>query len=326
MQAPGDRPLSCPLRLSARTDEHGGAALPRILAVVNRHRRFLLAAPLATGTLTLLVCLLIVPTTYLSQAGLLPAESDRPKNRLPAALSEKLPVTFDLTERKEERVILAFLRSRTLRERLLADPELLRRLYAGPWDRLLALLNPRDIPSPARAIQEKRLEDVFGVRHKTGDAVITLTWEARDPDFAAGMLGQVIEELRRYLEREHVGDASRQRRFIEVQAAQAEAELAAWESSSPGPGLSLPRIQREIMAAAALHAELKSRLAMARLDEAREVVTFSVLDDPFRPVKKHWPRTGWLTAGAMVLGELLALLLVFLRQALDDLRKVHAES
>lgn len=326
MQAPGDRPLSCPLRPSVQTAAPGDAALMRFLAVTRKRRRFLLAMPLVAGLLTLLACLLLIPTTYLSQAVLLPTESPRRQDMLSPALSDKLPITLDIGERKEARTIMAFLRSRTLQERLLADPELLSRLYDGPWDRLLIRLNPQTSPNVARAIQEKRLEDVFQVRHKTGEAIIGLTWEARDPDFAARMLGRVIEELRRYLEREHVSDASRQRRFIEVQAAQAEAELAAWEARAPGAGLSLPRIQREVLAAAALHAELKSRLAMARLDEAREVVTFSVLDEPFRPVKKYWPKTGLLTAGATVLGLLLALLFVFFRQALDDARKVHAES
>lgn len=281
--------------------------------------------PLAAGALTLLACLLVIPTTYLSQASLLPTQSARQRDMLSSTLSDKLPITFDFMENKEERVVMAFLLSRTLQERLLADPELLQRLHDRPWDRLLIRLKMQDSPSAARAIQEKRLERIFRVRHKTGDAVINLSWEARDPDFAARMLKRVIEELRRYLEREHVSDASRQRRFIESQAARAAAELAAWEVRAPGAGLSLPRIQREIIAAAALHAELQSRLAMARIDEAREVVTFSVLDEPFRPVKKHWPKTGWLTSGAMALGLLLGLLLVFLRQALDDSLEVHAE-
>ncbi|EMG36178.1 hypothetical protein PCS_03120 [Desulfocurvibacter africanus PCS] len=324
MQAPDNRSTVCPLRLPAPTDVSGDAALLRFLAVVRKRRRFLLAMPLAAGALTLLACLLIIPTTYLSLASLLPTQTARQQDMLSSTLSDKLPITFDFMEHKEERVIMAFLLSLTLQERLLADPELLQRLYDRPWDRLLIRLNMQDSPSAARAIQEKRLERIFRVRHKTGDAVINLSWEARDPDFAARMLERVIEEMRRYLEREHVSDASRQRRFIESQAAQASAELAAWEARAPGAGLSLPRIQREIIAAAALHAELQSRLAMARIDEAREVVTFSVLDEPFRPVKKHWPKTGWLTAGAMALGLLLGLLLVFLHQALDDSREVHA--
>ncbi|MFO7595843.1 MAG: hypothetical protein R6W92_05790, partial [Desulfocurvibacter africanus] len=66
MQAPDNRSTVCPLRLPASTDVSGDAALLRFLAVVRKRRRFLLAMPLAAGALTLLACLLIIPTTYLS--------------------------------------------------------------------------------------------------------------------------------------------------------------------------------------------------------------------------------------------------------------------
>ena len=291
------------------------AELLRFLILARAKRRFLLAVVLGSGLATLLACLLVIPASYLSRAALLPVEGSSERNLLSPSLAEKLPITLDIVERREDRTIMAFLRSRTLGERLLADPELLRELYDTPWDRLLAGLGLTDEPSAALAIQEDRLEGVFRVRRKTGEPVIELTWESRDPDFGARMLGRAIDELRRFLDHEYESDATRQRRFIEGQAARAAEELAAWEGRAPDDSLSLPRIQREIMAAGALHAELTSKLAMARIAEAREVVTFKVLDKPFRPVKKHWPRTGWLTLGAMALGLVAGLLWVVASQA-----------
>lgn len=305
----------CPLRHGPRQDDGADRELLRLLALVREHGRFLAAACLLPGVATLLACLLVIPETYLSRAAILPVEAARENSLLPAALAERLPITLDFVERKEDRTIMAFLRSRTLRERLMADGELLRRLFDRPWDRLLGLFGLAPTPSIARAIQEERVEDVFRVRRKPGEAVIELSWESRDPEFGARMLGRALAELRHFLEREHESDATRQRRFIETQAAKASEALAAWESRTPGAELNLPRIRREIAAAAALHAELTSRLAMAKIVEAREIISFKVLDEPFHPVKKHWPRTGLLTAGAMAAGLLAGLLWVFARQA-----------
>lgn len=291
------------------------AALLRLLAITHANRRLLAALVLGAGLAMLLTCLLLIPATYLSHAALLPIEGARERSLLSPSLADKLPITLDFMERREDRTIMAFLRSRTLRERLLADPELLRQLYDTPWDRLLAGLGLAEEPSPALAIQEDRLERIFHVRRKAGETVIDLAWESRDPAFGARMLGRTIEDLRSFLDHEYESDATRQRRFIEGQLTLAAEELAAWESRVPDDALSLPRIQREIVAAAALHAELTARLALARIAEAREVVTFKVLDEPFRPVKKHWPKTGWLTLGAMALGLVAGLLWLLAREA-----------
>jgi len=299
------------------------SSLLHFLAIVRARRCFLACAALLPALAMLLACLLLIPPTYLSKAALLPSESYREPDLLAPALAEKLPLGLDLLERKEDKIVMAFLRSRTLTERLLASHGLLERLYDTPWDRLRARLGLLDSPTASLAIQEGKPARVFRVQRKPGDAVIALTWKDRDPDYAALMLSQAIAELRHFLEREHVSEATRQRRFIEAQTSLAAAELAAWEARTPEASLSLPRLQREIAAATALHAELVPRLAMARIAEAREIVSFKVLDEPFRPVKKHWPRTTWLTLTAMALGLLAGLFLVFVRRTLVMARQVH---
>ncbi len=54
---------------------------------------------------------------------------------------------------------------------------------------------------------------------KTG--LITISWESKDPKFAALMLQRVIDELTHYLNEEYETDAKRERLFVEKQLAKA---------------------------------------------------------------------------------------------------------
>jgi uncharacterized protein involved in exopolysaccharide biosynthesis len=293
-------------------------ALPGGLAGLGRPRlRRLLLASLAAGLLAggaVALC----PDEYRSEASLMTLRKQSDATSLSQGLGQalmgRLPIALDLPSEREDEQIFAFLTSRVLKERLIDKHALLPRLYPWRWDgerkawRSIPLL---PAPTPALAIQDEAVDKVYLAARKR-NRLIALTWLARDPADAAAMLGRVIEELRSFLDREYVSDARREREFIEGQLDQAARELEAWERKFPTEAVTMGRISRELAARQAVFAELQRQLALARIEEARQQITFKVLDPPFVPVRRSWPRpllVGGLAGAAWLLARLAWLLL-----------------
>jgi uncharacterized protein involved in exopolysaccharide biosynthesis len=279
-------------------------ALPGGLAGLGRPRlRRLLLASLAAGLLAggaVALC----PDEYRSEASLMTLRKQSDATSLSQGLGQALM----------GRLPIALLTSRVLKERLIDKHALLPRLYPWRWDgerkawRSIPLL---PAPTPALAIQDEAVDKVYLAARKR-NRLIALTWLARDPADAAAMLGRVIEELRSFLDREYVSDARREREFIEGQLDQAARELEAWERKFPTEAVTMGRISRELAARQAVFAELQRQLALARIEEARQQITFKVLDPPFVPVRRSWPRpllVGGLAGAAWLLARLAWLLL-----------------
>lgn len=241
----------------------------------------------------------LLPPRYRSEAALLPLS--RQDGRLPGLASQllaRLPVAERSVEETDREVILAFLQSRALKERLLARHDLLPGLYPerlAPDGRTWRPGAPE--PSAALAIQDERLDDVFRAQSRKRSPLIVLSWEAADPGEAAVRLEQVIEELRLWLRDEHVTQARSEREFVQGQFEEAARTLADWERRLPSADVPLSRIEREVAAGQGVYAELKRQLALAGINEARQRSDFRVLDAPFRPVRPCSPRP-WL-AGAL---------------------------
>lgn len=326
-----------------RRPSRSRTAVPTLVDVLWAGRRLVLAVSILGTLVAATWTLLFFPTEYQSRAAILPVERDPseagpgPATDLLARLPEALPLAGALeAETREDRAILAFLRSRTLAERLLARPGVLEQRFARPWDalrRALGLLPADSTPLAALAIQEGRFAAAYSVHRgaQQRSPVIELGWLDADPRLAATRLDQVLEELRHYLDTEHETDAGRERRSIEQQLTQAEAELRAWENRLPDQRTPLPTIQREVAGAARLQAELRSRLVTARIAEARHKPEFKVLDRPFVAVRKSWPRWSLilpLAAGASLLaGMLLVCLLAGWRNGMSrDTAEVRQET
>ena len=284
----------------------GSLGLRQAVALAAAQWRLLGAITLGGCLLAIVWTLLFSPTVYQARASLLPVDrSNRPD--LAKELTARLPLALEVLGSKEDKAILAFLQSRRLKIRLIEGENLLGELYGRPWDKLIGILGANRHPSAILAIQEGRMDRVYAAWVRADSPLIELTWNARDPVEAARLLERVIAELQAYLETEYETDAGRERRFVEAQAIQAAALLRQWEVRIPDRETTLAVIQREATAAARLHAELTSRLAAARIEEARRKVAFKVLDAPLPPVKKHAPRMGiiiLLSAAASLLAGL----------------------
>lgn len=277
-----------------------------------RGKWLILAACLLAGAVSAYVAYLVLPKTYQAEATLQPAAQGE-SNALGRLLGN-LPLPLNLGgaggDSTKVQSIMNFLRSNTLAERLIVKHDLLPALYPRLWDpeRKAWTVQDEDRPTLAKALQKRRLEQVFEAKHAKEASLVTLTWESRDPAQAAAMLQAVIQELKDYLDYEYVTDAKREREFVEKQLQESARELDFWEASIPSNALTQSKIAREQLAAQAVYAELRRQLALAQIAEAKDVVRFKTLDQPFPPELKHGPKRSLIIGGSVFGAAFLAAL------------------
>jgi uncharacterized protein involved in exopolysaccharide biosynthesis len=281
--------------------------------VLKRRWRFIFGFPLACTLVAVVVVLWVLPVVYKSSAVLMPAEGSGETSKL-AALAGSLPISIPgLDTGGESQNIPNFLNSRTLKQRLIDKYDLLPRLYPDAWDETAKRWksdDPEAVPSTILALQSGVLDGRYGASKDEKTGLITLNWSDEDPAFAKVMVDRVIAELQYYLDNEYVSDARREREFVESQLAKASAELEYWERQVPSQNLTLDKIQRERFAAQTVYTELRKQLEIAKIAEAKQIVSFRVLDNPFVPVKKDRPKRTLICALTLVGTGFMALFLV----------------
>ena len=223
--------------------------------------------------------------------------------------------------------LLDFLSSRNLKQRLIEKYDLLPRLYEDAWDteqKNWRTFDPKDQPSLVKALQTKRLDGLFSVSQNKKTELISLAWVDEDPRFASTMLKRTIQELSHYLEYEYETDAQRERIFIAGQLEKAKTELEYWENQLPGPEMTLAEIQRELVASQLVYQEIRKQLELVKIQEAKQLVSFKVLDEPFVPEIKYKPKRSLICAVTLIMSGFMAVLIAFARGALQQRRDDQA--
>lgn len=267
-----------------------------------------------------LYTLYIVPVTYQSTAVLIQNGSSNGGGLSGlTTLASSLPIPLSLPGGDKVNSLLSFLQSRNLQKKLIEKYDLLPHFYREHWDQTKKKwLNddPKRSPTVIRAIQDNVLGGFYESAQDKKTQLITIKWVDQDPAFAAEMLKRVIVELEYYLANEYVSDAKRERQFIESQLSVATHELELWEQQVPSEALTLAKIQRELLTATTVYTELRKQLELAKIAEAKELVNFKVLDEPFVPERKFKPRRSAICAMTMLLAGFLSIIIVFVRYAL----------
>ena len=283
---------------------------------------------LFTGGCTLiavLVTLFVLPVTYQSVSVLQPVAIDQSTLGKLSSLAGGLPSMLGIGGGdSNNQQLVDFLSSRNLKQRLIEKYELLPRLYEDDWDpqaKKWLESDSADQPSVVKALQKEKLKKIFTVNADKKTALITLTWVDEDPAFAALMLERVIKELGHYLEYEYETDAQRERIFTEEQLSKAKVELEFWERQVPSPNLSQGEIQRELLTSQLVYQELRKQLELAKIQEAKQVISFKVLDSPFVPEIKFKPKRALICAATLAMSGFLAVLVVFIRQGIAERRQ-----
>ena len=281
---------------------------------------FVLLCTLVAGV----VSFTFLPNIYKSAATLIPVKQQKSTLGSLGGLLGNLPLPITLPGQGTSN-IMTFLESRTLKERLISKYNLLSVIYADIWNpetKTWIVDDPDTKPTIVKALQSGILGAFFSVSQDNKTELITISWSGEDPAFCALMLERVINELTFFLENEYVSDARREREFVEEQLAEATEELEYWERQVPSEKLTLSKITRERLASQTVYTELRKQLELSRINEAKKLDTFEILDKPFVPEKPFKPRKLLIVALTFVTSGFIALFGVFL---LNFIRKQKNE-
>ena len=269
------------------------------------------------------VSFVVLPKMYESTATLIPSKQEKSSLGSLGGLLGNLPLPIALPGMGSSN-IMSFLESRTLRERLIVNYDLLPVLYKDLWDvekKSWNVVDPDEKPTLILALQGEILDELFSVSQDKKTELINLNWSGEEPAFCSLMLERVIKELTFFLENEYVSDARREREFVEGQLAKATEELEYWERQVPSDKLTLSKITREYLASQTIYTELRKQLELAKISEAKELETFKVLDKPYVPERPFKPRKVIIVALTLVTSFFMALFLVFSLNFIRNLKK-----
>jgi len=268
-----------------------------------------------------------LPVTYKSEAVLLETRQDNSALGGLSGLIGSLPIPVTLSG-SSQTSILSFLESRTLKERLITKYDLLPILYKDIWDansKKWLVDEPDMEPTPIKALQNEVLDDIYQVRTDKQTSLVTISWIDESPQFSKDMLARVIAELNFFLDNEYISNARKEREFVEQRLALATKDLEYWERQVPTEQITLARITRERLAAQTVYTELRKQLELARISEARENISFKVLDAPFVPEFPFKPKKTLIVLLAAAGSFFFAVFLVFFLRFIKNLKARERE-
>jgi len=280
---------------------------------------FTLLCTLAAG----LVSFFVLPEKYESSATLILVEQNESTLRGLSSIVGNLPLPISLPGRGSSN-IKVFLDSRTLKERLITKYDLLPVFYEDLWDsenKTWFEADSENTPTLVRAIQGNLINKYYSINQDKKTEIITITWLGKDPVAAKNMLLAIINELSFYLENDYVSDAKHEREFVENLLVEATEELEFWEKQVPSKTLTLSKITREQFASQTIYTELRKQLELARINEAKELESFKVLDQPFIPEAAKEPKKILIVVLAMVMAGFISIFILFLRNFLQNAKE-----
>ncbi len=274
------------------------------------------------GGITLLCTLIAVfwtlyrmPIRYRSTAVLQPMLSANDQSGLRASLGQFIPLPASSSGDKTQ-LIINFLSSRTLKLWMIETLDLLPRLYPDLWDdenKAWLATEPN--------VQSKDLAGLFSVKNDKKTGLITIGYLDGEPEFAAKVVAEVYGELKRYLDQDYISDAKRRRIFIGEQLERTRNEVEYWERRVPDAKHSASEILREQGATLAAYTELRTQYELAKIEEAREIIAFKVLDPPLIPITKSEPRRAQICGLTLIISFFLAVFGAFFFEFIGSVRK-----
>jgi uncharacterized protein involved in exopolysaccharide biosynthesis len=293
--------------------------------IIWRGKWFIMGFTLLCTLVAVYVSLYVLPVTYKSDVVLEPINIDMNPMLENTVFFNNLPIPVSLPKGgNKSRIIIAFLNSRNLKARLITKYNLLPRLYNDLWNsekQKWKIEIDDEKAMVVKALQESTLNESLQVTQDNKTSLITVSWVDEDPVFAKEMLNRVVEELKNYLDNEYESDTKREKEFVENQLEQVGNELKYWEQQVPSKDLPLARIQREQIAAQTVYAELKKQLELSKIYEAKKLVSFKVLDEPFVPEKKYKPKRSLICLVTMITAGFFSVFFVFLVNFIRQFKK-----
>ncbi len=292
--------------------------------VIWRGKWFISGFTLFCTLSAVIMVLFVLPVTYKSNAVLQPTETGYGGISKLSSLAGSLSLPLNLPGEDDKSVnIVAFLKSRTLKIRLIEEFDLLPKIYPDLWDKeqqKWKIEDTEEKPTIIMALQKEKLKKIFEVSQDDETSLITISWVDKDSKFAAEMLNHVVDKLNYYLENEYESDAKRESEFIEEQLEKAENELEYWEKQVPSDTLTLSKIQRERLVAQSIYTELRKQLELSKISEVKEIIRFKVLDKPFVPEEKYKPKRTMICALTLIISGMFSIFLIFCKNFIHNIK------
>lgn len=285
---------------------------------------------LATGIVSLfavaaVIVALLLPVQFTARTTFIAAPDTDPVRSLGAiaGLASQFGFSTPATGSVSPDLLVEIVRSRELLEATLASR------FATPdgadSTTLLTLLEiEADTPDEERARGVRALRDRVDatVSRRTGLVVLDVTLE--DPRLAADVANHMVALLNQFNVERLQSGSQEQRRFVGERLAEAARELDSAETrlqrflqanreyrSSPLLSFEAARLERQVQVRQSVYLTLSQEYEQARIAEVRDTPVLTIVDVAVPPDEKSAPRRKLIVLGAVVVGLLVALPIVF---------------
>jgi len=313
----------------------------RVVNVLLRHRRTVVAIPVAAALLAVLVAL-VLPRSYRSIASLTPQADEAQLSEL-AGLASQFGIPLPVTSTAESPQFYAeLLRTRTLLSETAATrysflPDGAERPIEGDLLEILGI----DAETRDAAIElavEELEEDLVGVWTDPETGVVEFSVTTRWADLSHQVAVRMLELVNRFNVETRNSQAAAEREFTEGQLAEAETALRVAEDSleaflqrnrryenSPELRFQLERLQRRVDLRQQVYASLAQSYEQARIDAVRDVPVITVVERPSRPAQPEPRGLVWRALLGLFLGGVVAVSWAFGREILAASRETDPD-
>jgi uncharacterized protein involved in exopolysaccharide biosynthesis len=311
----------------------GGQALAMVLKVKTR-----LLVYAASGGVVAAAIALLLPTEYTSTATFIAQGSSAlniPAGLLGAAASLGLEKGNDYSPKFYADLLTSrpILTSAILHEYPMPGPDSAR-------GSTYLQIEGFDNEAPARAMDDalRHLGARVSATTDVRTNLITLVVRARSPRLSRDVAAQLLRALDSLNVGFRQGQSRESREFYETRVQQTRQELADAESAvrafmqqnrvaaAPSLQFELQRLQREAELKQNLYATVVQQYEQARLQEARNIPTLTVLSEPFVPVRRSAPNRRFIVVLGLLSGILALLAQLRVAAAWRRFREEEPES
>lgn len=248
--------------------------------VVRRRLRFLLTFVVGAAFVTGFTSFFILPKVYKAEATIVPLESQ--ESGLLSALSALGGVAGIPLPQKQTsaQTLVAVLESRSVAESVIENTGLMKEFFKSRWDHYKGRWkDPDDVPPMEDAVS--LLKDMVSVTQETRSGLITIEVYYTDPVLASVIANSFLEELDKFINKNALSMAKRQRIFLEGQVETTKRELAQAEENLKGFQEEKRLVAMDTQAQAAIKglAELKAMIT-AKEVELDVLRTYATAQNP----------------------------------------------
>src|SRR5450830_1785004 len=330
-------------------DEDNGISIMDILLTFAKHKKKIIAYPIAFGVAGLAICM-VLPNSYRANTKILPPQQSQ--STASAMLSQLGGLAGGagaaLGIKSPNDLYIALLKSRALTDKLMQRFDLQKRYEAKFVDATRKELDEKSTIAAGK------------------DGLISIDVDDKDPKVAAAMANAYVEELTLLTSKFALTEASQRRVFYEKQLELAKDKMIAAETAlssgidikgmtsvdaqskavlengsnmqgvsrsdtstnlpaistiagkSTESGASNIQLLRDVKYYQMLYEMLAKQYEVARLDEAKDIPLIQVLDKAVEPEHKFKPQRALIIIAASFLGLVLALVASFVSEGLNQ--------